>query len=84
MKELKPCPFCGGKAHIRKFKRKAKNDKGEVMKGDYKTWYGLGCYTPDCICYMNVDERTTRFMFIIRDEEAKKLTIERWNRRVEE
>lgn len=81
MEKLKPCPFCGGKAHIRKFRARAKDNNGNVIKGNYGEYYGMGCYTPDCICYMDVDERTVRFMFKIKDDEGRQKAIDRWNRR---
>ena len=44
--ELKPCPFCGGKAHI------FENDYGEC---NFEIYYTIGCKTDDCFLYMGAD-----------------------------
>ena len=82
MGELKPCPFCGGKAHIRKIHGRARDNNGDVIKGKYHDWYALGCYTQDCICFLNIDSRSARFMFV-GSIDGKETAIERWNRRAE-
>lgn len=72
MDELKPCPFCGGKAET--------HDEVIVMPYiDYKT----GAYYDADV---NYHERTgcpkCDMWFYIEEDELEGTTIQKWNRRV--
>lgn len=84
MKKLKPCPFCGGKAVIHYFRRKTavtdlSDDKPVPVP--CKGWYGVGCQTPDCILYMDVEAAQARLMFAAR---SRDFAEDRWNKRAGE
>lgn len=82
MKKLKPCPFCGGKAVIHYFRRKTVvTDLGEEKPVPCNGWYGVGCQTPDCILYMDVEAERSRLMFVAGSRE---LAEDRWNKRARE
>lgn len=83
MKNLKPCPFCGGEAVLKYHKGKTvTTQEGDKMKIDnIKGWWAMGCKTFDCILYYDDISRTARLIF---KEGSKKLATERWNRRTEE
>lgn len=72
MKELKPCPFCGGKAEI--YNYEASRDIYDshtlgYVDTEYFTLYGVGC--TECSC-------------IIGEKKSKEEVIEVWNRRANE
>lgn len=75
MKELKPCPFCGGKATI------IKQEVPEPMKtmwGDDapKEVMTVGCDTLECLLYHR--HGSARLMFMPDNID---ILVERWNRR---
>lgn len=79
MKKLKPCPFCGGKAAIRYFRRTmAVTDRsdGKPVPVPCKGYYGVGCETPDCILYMDVE--STRMVLSCG---SRDIAERRWNHR---
>lgn len=91
--DLKPCPFCGGKASIYKFtKTEAKdlvmkmhygeNEQKEaieyVMKMPVDTWAIVGCETKDCILHANKKAHVSSLFF--RETSVERL-VEKWNRR---
>lgn len=93
--ELKPCPFCGGKANIYEYtKAEAKdlvmrmhygeNEKKEaiehVMKMPVDTWAIIGCETKDCILYANKKKHMSSLFF--RETSAERIA-EKWNKRPE-
>lgn len=66
--ELKPCPFCGGKAKI-------------VIQPRYFGTYreaGIWCQNRDCRIHV-----WHRFDNSVKDEEVKEILTELWNRRAE-
>lgn len=73
--ELKPCPFCGTKAKIRKGVVKFKNGKVKKTK---KPSYFIGCSDPDCILYS--DHNSGRLFFAV-SQDGIDFIIRRWNRR---
>lgn len=78
MSELKPCPFCGGKARIRQVKTKDVDEKFHPVFGDADKIYVVGCETWDCLLYLC--DRSPHLMFpMSRRENA----VNRWNRRAE-
>lgn len=93
--ELKPCPFCGGKANVYEYtKAEAKdlvmrmhygeNEKKEaiehVMKMPVDTWAIIGCETKDCILYANKKKHMSSLFF--RETSAERIA-EKWNKRPE-
>jgi len=93
--ELKPCPFCGGKANVYEYtKAEAKdlvmkmhygeNEKKEaiqqVMKMPVDTWAIIGCETEDCILYANKKKHVSSLFF--RETSAERIA-EKWNKRPE-
>lgn len=66
MSDLKPCPFCGGKAKF-------------VFQPKYFEPYrnaGIWCQNRECLIYV-----WHRFDNSISDERAKEMLAELWNRR---
>lgn len=93
--ELKPCPFCGGKANVYEYtKAEAKNlvmrmhygenEKKEaidhVMEMPVDTWAIIGCETEDCILYANKKKHMSSLFF--RETSAERIA-EKWNKRPE-
>ena len=93
--ELKPCPFCGGKANVYEYTKAeardlvmrmhyGENEKKEaiehVMKMPVDTWAIIGCETKDCILYANKKAHVSSLFF--RETNAERLA-EKWNRRPE-
>lgn len=91
--DLKPCPFCGGKANIYEYtKTEAKDlvmkmhygetEKKEaiehVMKMPVDTWAIIGCETKDCILYANKKAHVSSLFF--RETSAERIA-EKWNKR---
>lgn len=74
--KLRPCPFCGSKAHITKIK--ARFFKGRVKVNKYRRYYAIGCSDPDCILYST--ERYAMLFFTV-SEDGLGTMIRRWNRR---
>lgn len=67
MKELKPCPFCGGEVEIVKDKRWPK-----WLDHGIDAWH-VECKNSDCVIYQ-VDNNYYR---------QRKEAVEMWNRRIE-
>ena len=76
--DLKPCPFCGGKANVYEYTRAeakdlvmkmhyGENEKKEaiqqVMKMPVDTWAIIGCETEDCILYANKKKHVSSLFF---------------------
>ena len=91
--ELKPCPFCGGKARIWELtKDEAKKqvlrwgERGRtealshIDKIPTERWAIIGCETKDCILYANKRQHLSSIIF--RDTSAERIA-EKWNRRPE-
>lgn len=93
--DLKPCPFCGGKANVYEYTRAeakdlvmkmhyGENEKKEaiqqVMKMPVDTWAIIGCETEDCILYANKKKHVSSLFF--RETSAEKIA-EKWNKRPE-
>ena len=77
MAELKPCPFCGGKANIREFAH------GHSGAGEFTASYEVGC--PKCKIVFRYDSR-----FVLENgipkfkENGYEKCVEAWNRRAGE
>lgn len=93
--DLKPCPFCGGKANIYEYTKAEAKDLvmkmhyGEteqkeaieqVMKMPVDTWAIIGCETKDCILYANKKKHVSSLFF--RETSAERIA-EKWNKRPE-
>lgn len=93
--ELKPCPFCGGKANVYEYTKAEAKDLvmkmhyGEteqkeaieqVMKMPVDTWAIIGCETKDCILYANKKKHVSSLFF--RETSAERIA-EKWNKRPE-
>ena len=93
--DLKPCPFCGGKANVYEYTRAeakdlvmkmhyGENEKKEaiqqVMKMPVDTWAIIGCETEDCILYANKKKHASSLFF--RETSAERIA-EKWNKRPE-
>lgn len=93
--DLKPCPFCGGKANVYEYTRAeakdlvmkmhyGENEKKEaiqqVMKMPVDTWAIIGCETKDCILYANKKKHVSSLFF--RETSAERIA-EKWNKRPE-
>lgn len=93
--DLKPCPFCGGKANVYEYTKAEAKDLvmkmhyGEteqkeaieqVMKIPVDTWAIIGCETKDCILYANKKKHVSSLFF--RETSAERIA-EKWNKRPE-
>lgn len=93
--DLKPCPFCGGKANVYEYTKAEAKDLvmkmhyGEteqkeaieqVMKMPVDTWAIIGCETKDCILYANKKKHVSSLFF--RETSAERIA-EKWNKRPE-
>lgn len=80
-KELKPCPFCGGKAKLVSFP--AGTEASCNGKEKYNPFSAgvvlMGCETEGCILHMDIEAHKASLFFLFgsEDEAAKG-----WNRRV--
>ena len=85
---IKKCPFCGGDAVIKTFK------KGEVVAKFWdlvskdrqrdllnlpSKWTMIGCNDPECILYYDTKNHCSSLFF---RGSTKKEVINKWNRRV--
>lgn len=74
MTELKPCPFCGGKATTKSWVHVdpiIDPDTGACIDADTYYYEQTGC--PNC-----------EIWFFIGEDESEDTTIKKWNRREEE
>lgn len=86
MSELKPCPFCGGKAVMKEFKKTsivpefwddASEERKHALNNLPDKWVMLGCNTKGCILYYDTSGHTASLFFRGKDKTIE----ERWNRR---
>lgn len=68
MSELKPCPFCGGKAEIEDF------EYFPDCANEPEKWKSVGCFTDGCVC-----ERHCDGVYCESEIEA----VKKWNTRAE-
>ena len=70
MTDLLPCPFCGAQAFL--FKKEFSTDYPDYGTPLYRPIFGIGCYTNDCFCSIDLDNAV-----YTTQEECIKI----WNRR---
>lgn len=79
---LKPCPFCGGKALLYKRTKKTAIKMFPEKKNAISTfpvaWWVMGCVTEGCILEANPDWYYIKLGF---RAESKDEAIKKWNRR---
>lgn len=76
MSELKPCPFCGGKAVL--FKTKKITNGTDEAKSEKRDHWAIGCETWECILHADEEIKNARLFF---RPDSKQVAIDRWNRR---
>ena len=77
MDELKPCPFCGGKAKVDKV------SPPFMLKKLHGLYFSAGCsQCGACTSLFRTHKSGSPLMNEWYDEEAKQKAIEAWNRRV--
>lgn len=76
---LKPCPFCGGEARIKRFKKRTVKSPVSGRDIELPAGWAIGCSTPDCILYFeDIVGNCPRLMFYPKyGNEA----VKAWNRR---
>lgn len=76
-KQLKPCPFCGSKAHL------GTTDK-HIRELEYRTLASVFCDNIKCLCSIqgpDTYEMRTHFTPISITIDAYKSVVEQWNAR---
>lgn len=78
---LKPCPFCGGTARIKRFKKRTVKSPVSGIDIEIPAGWAIGCSTSDCILYFDdIVGNCPRLMFYAKyGNEA----VKAWNRRPE-
>ena len=82
MSELKSCPFCGGKAVIKKVIKAEAIKKYpqyiEKLRSYPESWITMGCDTPGCILFYDTYNVTIKLGFYPDSEEEAAIS---WNKR---
>lgn len=82
MSELKSCPFCGGKAVIKKVIKAEAIKKYpqyiEKLRSYPESWITMGCDTPGCILFYDTYNGTIKLGFYPDSEEE---AAKAWNKR---
>lgn len=77
---LKPCPFCGGEARIKRFRKRTVQSPISGADMELPAGWVIGCGTPDCIVFFDDISNRGRLMFYAK---YGKEAVEAWNRREE-
>lgn len=85
---IKKCPFCGGDAVIKTFKKgevvakfwdQCSDDGRKALTNLPDKWSMIGCNDPECILYYDTRHHAASLFF---RSSGKKDIIKKWNRRV--
>ena len=77
---LKPCPFCGAEARIKRFRKRTIKSPVTGTDIEIPAGWAIGCSTPDCILFFDDISGNAKLLFYAK---FGKEAVEAWNRRPE-